>query len=178
MIDRYTKVVLTVMAVCLLWLCLLVAARTASEEAPPTGADQVAVAEVLCAETFELRDETGRLRAELRLKEGEPTLWFYDTAGHPRAALGMTSGEESSLNLWDKRGGNPRCILSTRGDSSGLHLWDRHGVARAGLSVERDGPVLGFQGTKLRPQLELSAFGDEPRLRLQNQDGRVLFDAP
>ncbi len=74
------------------------------------------VPEVVKARQFQLVDTEGRVRAELGLPFGEPTLFLYDKEGRPRAWLTL------------ERDGNPRIMFVDKDDQS---LWQAPPVAPA-----------------------------------------------
>jgi hypothetical protein len=63
-------------------------------------ADAVRLPEVLSARRIELRDERGKVRAELALSaDGGPGLFFFDSAGRNRLVLGLYSKAENEAPL-------------------------------------------------------------------------------
>lgn len=72
--------------------------------------------EDLRAGQFTLVDASGKPRASLRIRKGEPGLVLFDDAGLPRAVLHITK------------------------DGAGLVLLDENGKPRVGLDVTKDGP--------------------------------------
>ena len=68
------------------------------------------VAKVVEAESFILRDGSGRIRARLGILNEKLALVFQDENGTVRASLTMIKDGAPSLNLYDKTG-NARAIL-------------------------------------------------------------------
>lgn len=64
---------------------------------------------VLQAQRIELRDDAGRLRAELAILNGEPTLRFFDVDGDTQSLL---SGD--SFNIF-KKGGDNQAVFRKNG---------------------------------------------------------------
>jgi len=81
--DRYTKIMLTVIALCLMWLCARGTPPVAS-----AAATAVAVPKVVRAQRFELVDFKGRVRASLITDQlGCTGLYLYDKSGKQTVAL-------------------------------------------------------------------------------------------
>lgn len=122
-----------------------------------------AVAEVVEANRFVLRDSDGHVRAvmgvnqdgsarvalqdrdgreRLRLSllaDGSPGISFTDREGKSRAVLGLLPDETSALVFAD-RWGKTRAVLGLSPDeSSTLVFADRNGEMRVGVGVEADG---------------------------------------
>lgn len=97
------------------------------------------VARVVEAERFVLRDATGKVRAELGLRDGRPGLALFDEKGERRAQLAMLPDGSSSLTFYD-RDGNARAVVRVgpEGDPH-LDLREADGKVRAGaLDVSPD----------------------------------------
>jgi len=62
----------------------------------PAAASSARPQEVVAARRIELREASGKLRAELAISaDGGPALFFFDTAGRNRLVLGLYSPSES-----------------------------------------------------------------------------------
>jgi hypothetical protein len=122
------------------------------------------VAKVVEAQSFILRDGSGRIRARLEVVDEKLALVFQDEKGTVRASLTTIKGGEPSLNLYDEAG-NARAILgyteleSTRTiqtlERTSTGMGTKHLTARTG-KVER-------------PESSLVLFG---------KDRKVIWHAP
>ncbi len=113
MADRYTKVVLTVIAVALVWLCLWGTAPKWGAPAEAAGQAKSDVPEVIRAQRFDLTDAEARVRATLALSEsGTPRLRLFDEEGQVSASITLTpegqphlsSAQDESVSLQDVEG--------------------------------------------------------------------------
>jgi hypothetical protein len=72
---------------------------------PPASATSVSRQQIVAADRIELRDASGKVRAELAMSvDGGPALFFFDRAGRNRMVLGLYSpaeGEAPSVVLND-----------------------------------------------------------------------------
>jgi hypothetical protein len=122
------------------------------------------VAKVVEAQSFILRDGSGRIRARLEVVNEKLALVFQDEKGTVRTSLTTIKGGEPSLNLYDEAG-NARAILgyteleSTRTvqtlERTSTGMGTKHLTARTG-KVER-------------PESSLVLFG---------KDRKVIWRAP
>ena len=168
--DRVTKVLLSVVATCLVWICAqsILAPRSAGAGAPPRAAARRPAPPVIRAQRFVLEDADGNFRASLSLTEGGAMLLLVHSRGKQRAVLG-TADEGPGLTLWDAKGtggaafvvlktgpilalrdeeGRTRANLSATEHGTALSLHDGLGQLRGRLAVEKDGPVLEFRDAK------------------------------
>ncbi len=97
---------------------------------------------------FVLKDSSGTTRAELLMVAGGPALKLYDSKHVARVTLAIYQ------------------------DMPSLALCDPSGVVRLGLTDRpQDGPSLWLSGADGRPQAQLDAIGEHPRLYLQDKSG-------
>ena len=166
-----------------------------------TGTVQAQAGEnIIQAESFELVDSQGTVRAALVVHDDEPGLALYDENGTVRAALGMSEfgpvlgladengNLRATLGVSDELGpglylydeiGNVRAGLDVRELGSWLYLYDEIGNVRAGLSVIElgSGLYLYDENETLRAGLGVSdEFG--PGLDLCDENGRLIWSAP
>jgi hypothetical protein len=171
--DRYVKVVLTVIAVSLLWLCVRGTPKIAS----------AAVAEsskVVRAESFELVDGEGRARGGLAVRrDGGVELKLVDKGGKIRSEIRLDEKGHPILRLWGK---DETCVgLGILSDERPYFtLYDKDGKPRVGLRIVSDGNaglVLCDKNRTIRVAVNLQ---DDlgPNLRLIDQEERVLWKAP
>ena len=121
------------------------------------------VAEVVEAERFVLRDQSGLARGSLELTEeggtelvlrdrdarervrlallpnGSPGLTFADREGRARAVLGLLPDETSTLVFADHRGRSRAVLGLSPDESSTLVFADRFGATRVGVGVDPEG---------------------------------------
>lgn len=136
MVDRYTKVVLTVIAVALMWLCLWGGGPKWGTPAEAAGQAKSGVPEVIRAQKFELVDEEGKVRAVLGLgRDGAPNLDLSDAKGLKRATLALLPDGSPVLMLSDARGEERATLTGGRS----LTMRDETGGERATLKVRYDG---------------------------------------
>lgn len=103
-------------------------------------------ARVIEAQKFVLRDESGKIHAELDLgRHGTPFLAFSDQDGKARAGLGLMPDGAPVLRLAD-RDGKVRAALDVGADGApGLTLYDQDENPRVSLDMRPDGrPIMGL----------------------------------
>ncbi len=79
------------------------------------GPAQPSPTKVVEAEKFILRDREGKIRAELGLGAGGPSLALLDADGHCRVRLAVLADGSSRLSLYDKEG-HDRAVLFVRSE--------------------------------------------------------------
>lgn len=121
------------------------------------------------AERFMVRDTAGKPRATLGLlPDGSPSLNLIDTDGNIRMAVGMKTDGSPSLNLYDKSQTN-RAVLATLPDGSpALVLFNKAGETQA---------LLG-SNFPLRMEPEDTMSRPASSLVLFDKDGKVIWKAP
>lgn len=127
------------------------------------------VAKLVEAEKFLVRDTAGRPRATLGLlPDGSPSLNLIDQDGNIRMAVGMKSEGSPSLNLYDKTQTN-RAVLATLPDGSpALVLFSKSGETRALLGSNF--PIrMDHEEIETRPPSSLLLF---------DTTGKVIWRAP
>lgn len=128
-IDLYNKIMLTVIAGCLLWRCLFdvdLVSHARAQEAR----EQLAHERVIEAEEFRLVDKSGKLRALLTVHPGKkaepyyedkPGLYLYNQQGFPSGVFNL-SDNRPSVYLRDGKGsvalGVTKC--QPNGDQGGV----------------------------------------------------------
>jgi hypothetical protein len=126
--------------------------------------------DTLVVHRLELRDEAGKLRGLLVVKNGGPGLSLYDDAGRPRAALDV-DGKSPGLFLSDDAG-MPRVALGVTGEGPVLGLYDDAGKPRVDLQVTGEVPGLFLDDAAGRPRVALAVFGKGPGLGLYDAAGK------
>ncbi len=109
------------------------------------------------AQNFIVKDQNGKVRAELALEQGQPSLMLADKRGIPRAVYGAGDDGESFLAFF------------------------ADGLVRARLATKPDGPVqlTLHHDSKGKPRVDLGVDIDgSPYLRLSDKDGKVIWKAP
>lgn len=116
------------------------------------------VAKIVEAESFVVRDESGKARAQLGvMADGAATLRLYDVDGKAFAELvGMSYG------------------------AGALQLRDRHGIVRAILFVgATEEPYFRLYDLKGKPRIDLAVeAGVRPIIAVRNEAGKALWSAP
>jgi len=192
-VDRYTKVLLTVIAAVLLWLAFVETRRQVQSPPPSTG--------VLRAQRFELVDGKHRVRALLGLTAGEiAELQFFTTEGEPRLEMRCVPlGKSGYADIaWLDRQGRVRTLLNQhqiiiygsdghsglllgagREGSYGLGLFDKEVNRRAAFSLLADGtPALVLEDGQGRKRAELSVPGNaNPGLKLFDSQGTTFWQS-
>ena len=109
---------------------------------PPTATPQPlggALPNVIRAESFQVVDERGFVRAEFGMFLGTPELYMYDSAGKSRITISVLD-DQPTIMLRDGSGLNSVLRLGVDSDGSGgMYLRDASGTIRAGLLVLSNG---------------------------------------
>ncbi len=98
--DAYSKVILTIIAVCLVGLC--VDRFTAQADAQATQPTKVRY-DVVEAKTFRLVDEEGKERGAIRIEDGTAGLTFADGKGRRGVDLSVMKDGYPALVFHDKK---------------------------------------------------------------------------
>jgi hypothetical protein len=112
--------------------------------AAPASAASVVTYDTLVVHRLELRDEAGKLRGLLVVKNGVPSLSLYDDAGKLRAWLYVTR-VVPYFDLLDAAG-KTRALLQVLHEVPGLWFYDPAGKLRVALGVTPEGPGLKLYG--------------------------------
>ncbi len=163
--DTYSKIVLTVIAVCLVWLCLDRMQIVPQADAQVKPGDVDTVHDVVKAKAFLLVDEKGKHRAILGGTVFGSCLVLYDENERVRAGLGVTPhGAEFKLYYETEQA----CSTLEAGKNGvALVLKDRKGHKRT---------VLGVADLDVRVTPEATKTG-EYSLRLFDKDGNAMWQA-
>ncbi len=138
--DAYSKVLLTIIAACLVWLCFGRSHFVARVDAQTSQPLQVRY-QTVWAENFVLVDENGKARAKFGCQAGgSPTLTFDDGKGRDRISLGLADDGTPSLVLVDGNG-QPRVVL-------GVAKWDDPRTGRS-VKTEPSSLILSNKGGKI-----------------------------
>jgi hypothetical protein len=114
--DAHSKILLTIIAACLVWLCFGRPYFVAPVDAQTSQPSQVRY-NTVWAKNFVLVDDKGKARATLGCQVGgSPTLTLDDGKGQDRISLGLAEDGTPSLVLIDGNG-QPRVVL-------GVAKWD------------------------------------------------------
>ncbi len=179
--DTYSKAVLTVIAVCLVWLCL---ERTqiipqADAQVKPGDADKVH--DVVKARSFIVVDEKGRQRAVLSATKYASVFMLADEKGQTR--FGLVSSELGAVfTIYDEK--RQRVALKVTKDGPSLELNDEQGHPRSSLVVTKDGPMFALADEKGNRRAAIGAIDlcesktAESSILLFDKDEKVLWQAP
>jgi len=132
---------------------------------------------VVEAEEFRLVDESGELRAMLKLVEGKPVLDFYDEKGVLRAVLGMVVEGLPGLGLYDENG-KIRVGLGVGEAGPSIGIYDENEHTRNALYMQKDGQHLVLVDENGAVRAFLSVTQDGPSLGLRDATGKTLWSAP
>ena len=108
---------------------------------------------VLRAERIILQDANRKVRAELGLKNGGPSLTLFDEQGKCRASLALSKDGSSSLSFYDK-GGDCRAVLLVRSDGR---------------------PQLDLQAESVKPLVPPVKAAASPQLAKRLRSAAVLY---
>lgn len=181
--DRYTRVVLTLIAACLLWICIRdlhwTSPAQAQDEAdtrrqPPATEPRDASDDAAAARPEHTAESETRAAAGRTLVARE--LILVDKAGRPRAIFGMADDEAPQLVLADQAG-NFRLVLDIAEDGVPLiQLRDRDGMSArlAASMLPRGSPYIGLYDSRgvTRAAIGLGA-GEAPGFAFSHVDGRT-----
>jgi hypothetical protein len=153
-----------------------VASRLAQGTAVICAQPPAAPEKVLRAETFEVLDKDGKVRATLTSQGDEgPTLRLLDTDGEDRVVLSLHPTDEAVLAFRDK-GQRARLSLALLKEGPRVDLWDPAGKnIRTAWRTAADGaPLLELydQYMRRRAVFGLDA-GDQPGLSLEDTAGKA-----
>jgi hypothetical protein len=127
------------------------------------------------ANRFLLKDSEGRVRAELSMESGKPTLYLRDEKGFP--LVGLLGGDEPSLTL-TRAVNEEQVAISARKEAYGLAVYGKlaphqtgNGIV-AGLGVTGGFPALSLfdNAGKERATVQVDELG-MPALTLSDPDG-------
>jgi hypothetical protein len=131
---------------------------------------------VLRAETFEVLDKDGKVRATLTAQDDKgPTLRLLDTDGEDRVILSLNPTEEALLAFRDK-GQKARLSLTLLKEGPRVDLWDPDGKnIRIALRTAADGaPLLELYDPHMRRRAVFGLdAGDQPGLSLEDTAGKA-----
>lgn len=198
-VDKFTKMVLTIIAVCLMWQCAErttfvpdadAHAQPATIRPNPLGT----IHEVIRTRSLVIVDDDGKNRAYISAVSGEAALVLLDERERPiiwmtaarngsatmsisddkerlRVVLGVQTDGTPYINLADEQS-NPRLYLD---GSPSIALRDeRHN--RAILSVGKDGVVLGMMDHRGHKRAALAVLSDEVRFEMYDVSGKPRVD--
>jgi len=112
------------------------------------------------AERFELTDSSGRVRAVLEMRDGQPMLSMCDARGNERVSIGVASDGASSVIIRDSEGFGRGGLVFVPGTGASLSLNDGRGGSRALLYLAADGTAsLRLKGARGAEQACMSAGG-------------------
>jgi hypothetical protein len=129
------------------------------------------------AQGFVLRDSAGRPRAKLGVTgENWPFFQLLDDRGVQRVRLSAV--QEGGVLGFADGSGRPRATLGLTEEGPGLFLYDASGRPRAALNLTEYGPGLSLRDAngKMRAALDLTEAG--PSLVLFDANGRLIWSAP
>ena len=122
------------------------------------------------ADEFVLRDETGVMRAALKMTPDGPGLFLYDLSGKIRA--GLLSGKDApGLALFDSEG-TPRVSLDLAAGEPALVLRDVDGTAQISMVLEESGPRLNLSDANSGPRIRLGAQRGDSSLVFADLNGK------
>jgi mono/diheme cytochrome c family protein len=112
---------------------------------------------VLEAERFVLRDAQGKVRAELKLHEGQPNLILFDEQGQRRLRLGLHADRSAGLVVYDRDAAAPVALAAAP-------------ASKAHVGLQPAVTALPRQDSAIKP-----AAGAAPTLTPRLQKAQVLF---
>jgi hypothetical protein len=153
-------------------VCLIVVAVV-------SGAKLTRDKEVVGSKAFLLLDDKDRMRGMMSVDpELGPGLRFFDPDGSRRIDLLIDKDGSPALTLRPTKGGTELAELSILKGTPGLVL-SKDGVPQIVAFIGKSQPHLLLHDRKDKPRAELSLGPDgSPSLRLQDGEGKTLFQAP
>jgi hypothetical protein len=115
--------------------------------------------------TLDLRDRTGRSRAQLEVEQDGPVLRLYGDAGKVGARLRVLQNEGPQLALFDAAGKQRGTFIVDEDGWPRMTLWDAIN-SRASLHLKPDGPSLVLADEAVQRMTTLSVSANEMGLTL------------
>jgi hypothetical protein len=128
---------------------------------------------VLSAKSFQMVDDAGRKRLEMKLEGGQPMVRMFTANGKAKLAFGISSRGEPSYQVLDQAGRvNGR--FGTTPNGTEVTILDAQGRVRAEYGLENDEPNLRLHNPHRNEHIDLFIDGTSgPELLLQSSDGSV-----
>ncbi|MEE8169672.1 MAG: hypothetical protein V3T70_03915 [Phycisphaerae bacterium] len=171
--GRYVKLVLTIIAVCLVWICLRDLSLIGEARAQPDVV--VERHEAFEAREFRLVDRKGRVRGRLAMNDKElPELILADPNGKFRLVLAIKEDGHPRIQLRDRDGLKSRAALSMLSDGRPfLSFYDSQGRTRVALGLGAgEAPGFVFTHTDKHARAGISITPDgTARLTFGDDDG-------
>lgn len=125
------------------------------------------------AQSFELTDETGNVRALLAIRDGAPRLALIDDHGISRVEIKLDDAGSPALTLFDEDGTRRAGLEFAHGTNPALFLRDEEGRLKAGVQVQAGGaPVLFLRNSALEDGFAVTLIdNDLPVMALADPQG-------
>lgn len=125
------------------------------------------------AESFELTDAEGVVRAALQMSDGEPQFVLFDSEGGNRLQISLDQAGNPMLSLFDANGGRRAGFEFANGINPALFLRDEDGRLKAGMQVQSGGtPLLFLRNSALEDGFAVTLIEEDfPVLALSDSQG-------
>lgn len=125
------------------------------------------------AQSFELTDGAGAVRAALTLTGGEPVFSLKDDQGNSRIEINLDETGNPALTLYDAGGSRRAGLEFASGTNPALFLRDEEGKLKAGVQVQSGGaPVLFLRNSALEDGFVVTLIdNDLPVMALADPQG-------
>ncbi len=132
--------------------------------------------EQVIADRIALRDENGKVRAELVMDKGAPRLQMYDADDKVR--LRATVNKGPALILLDEEEADRVVIGYTKERGGAMDLYDADKNQLVGLRAHANGQGLVLFDDKGRARVGLVHTKKGPRFDLMDEDGQPILTLP
>lgn len=130
-------------------------------------------ARTIRAESFELTDNAGNVRAALEIDDGSPRFALIDADDSSRLEIRLDEAGNPVLSLFDNNGARRIGFEFANGENPALFLRDESGRLKAGLQVQSDGaPLLFLRNSSLEDGFAVTLIDqDLPVMALSDPQG-------
>ncbi len=130
-------------------------------------------ARTIRAESFELTDSAGSVRAALEINDGAPQFVLFDDDDNGRLQISLDAAGNPVLSLFDASGGRRVGFEFANGVNPALFLRDENGRLKAGMQVQTDGaPLLFLRNSTLEDGVAVTLIEqDIPVIALSDPQG-------
>jgi hypothetical protein len=150
--------------------CAVFMAQTAPKRAVPR--------RIVEAEDFVLRDGDGRIRARLGMWTGEqPSLFLYDSDGSPTVFI---NGNVPTISISDRAGKTVRASMFMGQTGPAFELFGREGEPGALLDLDDSKNIarIGFHDGKRISRVGMAVNKDGPWILIADASGNTVWSAP
>lgn len=131
------------------------------------------------AESFELTDSNGAVRASLEMQDDSPQFILVGEDGGDRLQIKLDEAGNPVVSLFDENGARRAGFEFANGENPALFLRDESGRLKAGMQVQADGaPLLFLRNSTLEDGFAVTLIDqDLPVMALSDPDGnrRAFF---